>query len=130
MDLNNQYQKYRAASVATLTPEELLIFLYGELSLNINRGILKIQKKSLSEAHNHIMKAQSIVQYLMDILDLSYPISNELLKLYDFLYSRLVQANIRKDEAILKEVLSMVTELKDTWQQAGEKIRRSSPPQE
>jgi flagellin-specific chaperone FliS len=43
MGMSNQYQKYRTASVSTLTPDELLIFLYEELSLNINQAIVKLQ---------------------------------------------------------------------------------------
>jgi flagellar protein FliS len=124
MDMSNQYQNYRATSISTFTPEELLIFLYNELSLYIHQAILKIKKNNLPDAHNSIIKAENIIQYLMDILDLNYPIADELLKLYSYMYKQLIQANIRKDESVLKEILSFVTELKDTWQQAQQKNRK------
>lgn len=126
MDLSNQYQKYRATSISTLTPEELLIFLYEELSLCINQAILKIKQKKLSDAHNSIIKAENIVQYLIDILDLNYPISDNLLKIYGYLYEELISANTLKDENILKKILPFVTELKSTWQQAEKEVRQKS----
>jgi flagellar protein FliS len=40
------------------------------------------------------------------------------MQLYDFIYGRLVDANIAKDTAVLKEALDLVVELRDTWAEA------------
>jgi flagellar protein FliS len=44
-----------------------------------------------------------------------YEISASLSALYDYIYNRLIDANIAKDISILDEVLGLVTELRDTW---------------
>ena len=43
MEQNSVYQQYRVSSVNTLTPEELLILLYEELSLNIQKAVFIYQ---------------------------------------------------------------------------------------
>jgi flagellar protein FliS len=46
-------------------------------------------------------------------------VSEGLLKLYDYFYYLLVQANVKKDVKPLHEVLEYLTELKETWVQAA-----------
>ncbi|PKM78907.1 MAG: hypothetical protein CVU88_08540, partial [Firmicutes bacterium HGW-Firmicutes-13] len=41
-----------------------------------------------------------------------------LYKLYDYMNSRLIEANIKKDDKILIEVEGMVKELRNAWQEA------------
>ena len=107
-----------------MTPEELLILLYEGLSININKAILNINKKKIAEAHANIKKAENIIIYLIEILDISFPIANDLLRLYEYIYLQLIQANTYKDVTILKKVLTHVTELKDTWQKAETNVRK------
>jgi flagellar protein FliS len=64
------------------------------------------------------MRAQDIVMYLVEILDMRYPISKDLLKLYGYLSTQLIRANSRKDPELLSEIRSTVNELKDIWKQA------------
>lgn len=113
-------------SVNTLTPEELLILLYEELSISINKSILHIRNKNIADAHASIIKAENIIIYLIDILDMNYPISNNLLQIYEYLYIQLINANAQKDAEPLKQVLTFVTELKQTWQQADKEIRQKN----
>ncbi len=51
-------------------------------------------------------------------LDMEYEVSWGLSGIYDFLHSRLVDANMKKDAAILEEIEPIVKDLKDTWQKA------------
>jgi flagellin-specific chaperone FliS len=44
------------------------------------------------------------------------------------MYKQLIRANTLKDESILKEILSFVMELKGTWQQACQKVKRGVQP--
>lgn len=124
MSYTNPYQQYKAQSINTLTPGELLIMLYDHMILCINKSILSIKNKKIIEAHENIIKAENIVLYLIDILDMSYPVSKDLLQLYDFLNKQLILANAKKDENILKELLPLISELKTTWQQADIKCRQ------
>jgi len=129
MEYNNQYQKYRDISVYTSTPGERVIILYDEAVMQINRAILHIRKKELGAAHDNIIKAEKIFLYMIDILDLRYPISEDLLKFYRFIYLQLIEANAHKDEEKLQKILAYVKELKETWQQIEIEIRQKNEGQ-
>lgn len=96
MTAANPYAMYKAQSVSTLTPGELIIFLYDEMATRINRAIASIKKNKLEEAHKNILKAEDIITYLTDILDMNYPLSQELFRLYEFIFLHLIQANTKK----------------------------------
>lgn len=113
-----QYQKYQQQSVSSLTAGEQLVLLFEQACLNISKGINAIEKKDISGAHNAIVKAENIFNYLIDALDFTYPISSDLYSLYNFINDRLLQANIKKDAAILCEVQKIACELRDTWREA------------
>lgn len=126
MRYSNQYQQYQSQAINTLTPGELLILLYDHLILCINKAVLNIKNKSITDTHENIIKAEKIVMYLIDILDMSFPISKELLNIYEFLYNELVRANVAKDEEILKNLLPVISDLRNTWQQADLMSRQNN----
>jgi flagellar protein FliS len=126
MNASNQYKQYQSQAINTLTPGELLIILYDQLILCINKAVLNIKNKKINDTHNNIIKAQNIILYLIDILDMSFPISKELLQLYEYIYKQLISANVAKDEKILKEILPLISELKNTWQQADIAARKKN----
>lgn len=129
MNLNAQaYQQYKKTSVETLAPEKLLLMLYDGAIKDINNAINAIETDNLNLAHNEIIKTQDIIIELMSTLNMDYEISNSLFSLYDYIHRQLIQANIQKDIKILQEVQGFVTELRDTWQEAGQKVKTSRMP--
>ena len=114
----NAYNQYKENSINTASPEELTLMLYNGLIKFIMRGIDSIEKKNIEEANVNILRAQDIVQEFMNTLDMSYEISKNLSLIYDYLYRRLIDANIAKDKEILEEVLGFAKVLRDTWEEA------------
>ena len=57
------------------------------------------------------------IKVLMATLDNKYPISTELARLYDFFKYQLVEANIKKDKAILEEVNMHLRSMRDNWKE-------------
>ena len=112
------YKKYKENAVNGLTAGELIVLLFEEASININKAIININNKDICGAHNCIVKAENIFLYLNDNLDMSYPISQKLSALYDYIYEQLVKANLKKDIVILQSVLKMSQELKESWKKA------------
>lgn len=123
MAMPNVYQQYKSQSITTMTGGELLVMLYDELIKDVKRAELAIEAHKVDTAHSSLMHAQDIISYLDETLNDQYDISKELSRLYDYFNGQLVQANINKDAAPLKEVLPMLMELRDTWKQA-EKLSR------
>ncbi|SHI39062.1 flagellar export chaperone FliS [Lutispora thermophila] len=114
----NPYQQYQQNVVNTSTPQELTLMLYNGLVKFLNLGILAIEEKNLQGAHSNIIKAQNIIEEFMCTLNMDYDVSKNLYSIYEYMNRRLIDANIKKDKEILKEVLDFAKDLRDTWAQA------------
>ncbi len=124
MAINNPYQQYQQQSIMTASPGELVVMLYNGCIRFIKQAIECINSKDLTGAHKAILRAQDNILEFMSTLDMKYEISHNLMALYDYLHRRLVEANVAKDVAILEEVLTFVTELRDTWAEAVKITRK------
>ena len=114
---------YKAKTIETYSPGELLVALFDGCILNLNKAKVHIQKKEIENAYHTLNKAQKIVRYLNASLDMKYPISEELRNLYDFFDRELTQINMHKDIAKIDEILPLIEELKVSFAQA-DKINR------
>lgn len=123
MVMTNPYQQYQQNIVNTSTPQELTFMLYNGLVKFLKLGMEAIDENNLQNAHNNIIKAQNIIAEFMSTLNMDYDISKYLYSIYDYMNWRLVNANIRKDKAILEEVLGFAEELRDTWSQAMKLVK-------
>jgi len=130
MALSNPYQKYRQNSITSAPPEELTYMLYSGGVRFILQGIKHIEERNIEEAHNSIVRAQEIYAHLAGTLNEEIEISNNLSRLYDFMIRHLAQANIKKDINMLREVLELAEELRDTWREAVNKARGQVPESE
>ena len=119
----NPYQKYQQQSVMTMTPGEMLLKLYDEVITQLNAVRQFNVEKDYQGANASLKKAQRIITYLNQTLDFQYEISGSLSALYDYFLRRLVDANVHKDNPLLDEVLSMITELRETFAQADKNSR-------
>lgn len=124
MALNKAYNQYKENSIYTSTPEELTLMLYNGLIKFIMKAQNGLVERDIECAYNAIVRAQDIVFYFRATLDFKYEISKDLDVLYEYMYRRLIEANIKKDMEILDEMLGMAKELRDTWAQAM-KLARS-----
>ncbi len=122
--VNNGYNQYKENSVYTATPEELTLMLYNGLVKFIMQAQGAIDEKNIERANNSIIRAQDIVREFQVTLDMKYEVSKQLGSVYDYMYRRLIEANMKKDKEILEEVLGMAKDLRDTWTKAMKLARR------
>lgn len=117
MALANPYQAYQQNSVMTASPQELTLMLYTG-SLKFMRLAKKaMADKNFEEKNTNLIKAQNIVKELEVTLNSEIEISQNLAQLYDYMYVRLIEANMKNDISVLEEVEGLMTELRDTWKQ-------------
>lgn len=124
MQQANLYQQYKAQTLETLTKGEIVVKLFEEASKQISMAIFLTNNGNTYKSYNCIAKAQKIISTLNFSLDMKYAISIELNEMYLFLHNKLGEANAKKDISMLKELLSLVDDLKVTFRQA-EKIARA-----
>jgi len=114
----NYMQQYEEQVMSTATPGMVTVMVFDEIIKNINIAVKAVAENNIQESHNAIVKAENIYLTLDHYLDTRYEISKNLSGLYQYLAKRLVDANMKKDREILKEVLSYTIEFRDTWKQA------------
>lgn len=129
MALNKAYSQYKENSIYTSSPEELTFALYNGLVRFIMQAQLAIDEKNIAKACNSIVRAQDIIVYFRETLDMKYEVSAGLDAIYEYLYNRLVTANMTKDKMILDEVLGFAKELRDTWAQAMKLAKQGFKPE-
>ena len=76
------------------------------------------------EANKHIQKAQDVLRELMVTLRVEEggEVAQNLMRLYDFMYLMLVEANVSKDREKISVVRGMLEELRTTWEEAIVKL--------
>ena len=119
----NAAEAYKRQQVLTATPEALTLMLYNGALRFMTEGREAIEKKDYEEANNSLQKAQNIITEFRVTLNMEYEISHQLLPLYNYVYDRLVEANMKSDLAQLDEAKNIITELRDAWAQAMTKAR-------
>ena len=118
--MNTQaYMQYQKASVETLSPGKLLLMLFDGAINSLNRAKAAIEVKDINKAHNELIKVQDIITELMTTLKMDYEISKTLLALYEYYLHQLTEANMKKDIALIDEVLEFFVQMHDIWEQAN-----------
>lgn len=118
MAVLNPYQQYAQNQVNTATQEELPLLLYKGAVKFILLAMQAIDRQDMQDANNNIIKAQNIYRELSRTLDDNYAVSSDLGRLYEFMINHLIQANIKKDKAVLEDALGLAKEFVTTWEQA------------
>lgn len=116
--LKNPYQDYQKQAVITSKPEDLTSMLYQGLVKFIRLAKMEIGNENFEASHKHNLRAQDILTELMVTLKQEYAISESLLSLYDYMKTRLIEANLQKDTELLEEVEGYAVELSETWVEA------------
>lgn len=123
MLISNGYQQYKKTQVDTASQGKLIVMLYDGAIRFVNTAIDAIPSKNIEKIHNNILKAQEIINELISSLNMDAgDISNRLFSLYMYMNKRLMEANIKKEEAPLVEVRKYLIELRDAWQVAGNNV--------
>ena len=117
MNPNNGYAAYQNSKIMTASPAELTLMLYDGAIKFCNIAIVGIEKNDIEKAHNNIIKVDRIINEFQATLDHRYEVSKDFDNVYTYLRKRLVEANVKKDAAILEEVLTHLRTMRDTWKE-------------
>lgn len=115
---SNAFAVYQQNEVFTASREKLLLMLYDGAIKFLRFAKISMEEKNIVNTNKYLCKAQDILSELMVTLNMDYDIAKNLYSLYEYMKYRLIQANIKKDEEMIDEVLGMLVELKETWEKA------------
>lgn len=123
---NNALNAYKQNSVTTASPGELTLMLYNGCIKFIGKAKQAMDEKNIEQRNYNIQRAQAIISELMATLNMDYQISHQMLPLYEYIQSLLMEANIKNDAAKLKEAEGLVTEFRDTWKEVLQITRKQN----
>lgn len=117
MYANNAYSQYKSNSVNFASKEQLLLMLLDGAVKFSKIARQAILDKNISLANDNIKKTQNIFYELIYSLDLSKAgdWGNNMVSVYRFIIDRLIQANIKKELAIMDEVIPLIEEVRSLW---------------
>lgn len=113
-------EKYRSVKVETASQLDLILMLYDGAAKFLRLALAAMEKGDLEAANNNLVRAEDIIAELAATLNLEAgQIANNLLLIYDYMYRRLVEANISKTAEPILDVLELLGRLRETWAELG-----------
>lgn len=113
----NAAKLYQKNSVQTASPAKLTLMLYDGAIKFCNIALEAIEEGDIAKANTNIIKAEKIIVEFRATLDMKYPVAKDFDVVYDYVYRRLVEANMKKDKEILEEALGHIKTMRDTWKE-------------
>ncbi|MBE2212633.1 MAG: flagellar export chaperone FliS [Opitutaceae bacterium] len=122
---------YRSVSVDTASPGKLILMLFdGALRFlhtaedGFRQGDLRVRQETV---HNNIIKAQNILLELQRCLNVrdGGEFAVNMFRLYDFMLTRLIESNTKKDPEGVRVVIQLLGEIRGAW---DEMLQQHSAP--
>lgn len=122
----NIAQEYNRNKILTASPAELTLMLYEGAIKFCNIAIVAIEKKDYEKANINIKKAENIITEFKVNLNHKYAVAEDFEKIYDYIYSLLVEANISKDIEVLNRALDEIRGMRDTWKEVMKRAKSTN----
>ena len=120
---NQAYAEYNRNKVLTASPAELTLLLYEGAIKFCNIAIIGLEQNDMEKTHNNIVKVENIIEEFQATLNHKYPVAKDFENVYNYIYSLLVDANIKKDTEILNRALDEIRGMRDTWKEVMNRTR-------
>ena len=110
-------QNYLRTKVMTATPEQLQLMLYDGAIRFTEQAKVALQKKDYEGSFNGISRAQKIIAELSGSLRhaMAPELCGKLASLYNFVYRKLIEANIDHKVESLDDALAILRYQRETW---------------
>jgi len=116
----NAFNTYKNNSVNFASKDQLLLMLVDGAVKFSKIGRQAILDKDVKKAHENIIKTQNIFYELMATLDVARggEWAQNLMNIYEFITRRLTDANIKKSVEIMNEIIPLIEDIRETWNEA------------
>ncbi len=119
---------YRINQIQMASKEQLLIITYDIGIRSCAAAERAIEAQDMEQINVNLQRAQAVIRELMVTLNLEQggDVAASLMRLYDYMYYQLVDANVKKEAPPVNAVRKMLEELKGTWVEAITKLKTES----
>jgi flagellar protein FliS len=113
----NGIAAYRDAAIATQSRGRLIVLLYDGAIRFLRLAIKELEAQNYEAKGRYINRAQDIISELNAVLDMDAggEVAANLRRLYCFMSKHLSQANTKCDPQMIREVITMLEELNQSW---------------
>ena len=121
-------QEYRQVNlrhaVESATPHRLVQLMMERVLAKIAIARGHLERNAVAEKGKHIGDAISIINGLQVSLNhkADSALSGNFDALYDYMSRRLLEANLRNDDAILQEIAGLMRQVKEAWDAIGDEV--------
>jgi flagellar biosynthetic protein FliS len=120
---NDTSHQYRQVQVETSTTLDLVLMAHDRIIDNLNEALaaLEVRPKSYDVFSDKLTNSQQIVEALDDGLDDSQgELPALLVSFYSFLRGKLIESNMDKSSDGVKEIISVVEQIRESWRSSTE----------
>lgn len=117
-----QHNQYNQVQIKTANKGKLIVLLYQGSIRFMKRALMLLEKKDMEGKGNALIRAQDIILELLysldqGLLDQGDELALNLQRLYLYSYRRLVHANVHMDSVAVEEVIKLMENLLQAWEQ-------------
>lgn len=113
----NAAKAYGNNRIQTASQAELTLMLYEGAVKFANKAMVALEKKDYETVNTNIQKCRNIIVELLSTLNHKYPVAKDFETLYNYIFSLLVEANMKKDMEMLERALEELRSIRDIWKQ-------------
>ena len=116
------YKQYNQVQIKTANKGKLIVMLYQGAIRFMKRALILLDKEDMEGKGNALIRSQDIVLELLysldqGLLDQGDELAVNLQSLYLYCYRRLVHANVHMDSEAVEEVIQLMENLLQAWEQ-------------
>ena len=128
--MNQPYNLYQQTSVTTSNPMKLVVMLYDGAINFLKESIEDIGKKEIKNKIIAINRAKDIIAELNNSLncEIGGDFALRLRSLYFFMDRHLFQADLKNDAQAIREVIQLLSNLREAWQDAYNQLMAPGAP--
>jgi flagellar protein FliS len=122
--------EYLKNAVMTATAEQLQMMLYDGAIRFVSQARDAMKQRDWETSCERIIRAQKIIMQMQQGLrhEVNPTLCGQLVSLYQFVYSRLVHANITHQVSAMDEALQILEHQRETWRLIVERIKEVDQP--
>ena len=114
---------YLETQVLTATPQRLRLMLIEGAIRRAHTAQIALAEGNASQAFGDLGRCRDIVAELMSSIDPNQsPLNRQILSVYTYLYSTLVDIAVSPDSSRLADILRVLEEERQTWRELCEKM--------
>lgn len=122
---SNGYNIYKTNSINYASKEQMLLMLVEGAVKFCKIARQAMADKDVKKAHDALTRTQDIFTELMVSLDTSAgDWAVQLYRVYEFIKARLIEANMNKSIEIVDEILPLIEDINETWQEAYKRAKK------